>query len=134
MEQVTLWEKIDSRVHQYNFEKFMTFCNNQKQILESTAINLKSNLTAPIGLEEINFISYFKRPLEPNNWNQNKLLRKCREFQAYAKMQYAYFSATFRFLWKKFSNQREMKIQISCLIIEQVTCISVPFKKKQWVK
>ena len=75
----------------------MTFCNNQKQILESTAINLNSNLTAPIGLEEINFISYFKRPLEPNNWDQNKLLRKCREFQAHAKMQYAYFSATFRF-------------------------------------
>ena len=73
----------------------MTFCNNQKQILESTAINLNSNLTAPIGLEEINFIiSYFKGPLEPNNWDQNKLLRKCREFQAYVKMQYPYFSTT----------------------------------------
>lgn len=79
----------------------MTFCNNQKQILESTAINLNSNLTASIGLEEINFISYFKRPLEPNNWNQNKLLRKCREFQAYAKMQLCLLFSNFQILMKK---------------------------------
>ena len=75
--------------------------------------------TSEYGLEDINFIiSHLKIPLKANGLDGNKIVREWREFQVFAKMQYANFFNNPLVFWKKSTYPN------LCLIVELATCIS----------
>ena len=58
--------------------------------------------TSEYGLEDINFIiSHLKIPLKASGLDGNKIVREWREFQVFAKMQYANFFNNPLVFWKK---------------------------------
>ena len=76
------------------------------------------------GLEDINFIiSYFKIPLETNGLHISKIVREWREFQVFAKMQYANLFNDPWVFWKKVLSFRRNEYPNLCLIVELATCI-----------
>ena len=76
------------------------------------------------GLEDINFIiSHFKITLEANGLNKSKIVREWREFQVFAKMQYANLFNDPWVFWKKVLSFRRNEYPNLCLIVELATCI-----------